>query len=130
MWMRASLIKPNREVTPGMFSRVRFPLGPPATALCVAESALGADQGQRFAFVVDSNDIVHYRKVAVGRQHGGLRVVKKGISAGEKVVVSGLQRVRDGLKVHPKPYRVGWFGFADMPGQKTETDEQDGEHKQ
>jgi RND family efflux transporter MFP subunit len=113
LWMRATLVAPNREVSPGLFSRVRFPLGPASPALCVAEAALGTDQGQRFVFVVDSDDVVHYRKVAVGRQHGGLRVVKSGLQAGERIVVSGLQRVRDGVKVRPKP--------VDMPGQQIET---------
>jgi RND family efflux transporter MFP subunit len=113
LWMRASLVKPNRDIAPGMFSRVRFPLGPPRTALCVAEAALGTDQGQRFVFVVGSDNKVIYRKVTVGRQHGGLRAIKSGLAPSERIVVSGLQRVRDGVLIRPvdKP----------MPGQNIET---------
>ncbi len=62
------------------------------------EPALGADQGQKFIYVVDDKNEVSYRRVQVGKLHGQLRVITKGVSPGERVVINGLQRVRPALR--------------------------------
>lgn len=100
--VRGVFPNPDRLLTPGLFVRVRIPIGEPYRALLVPEPALGADQGQKFLYVVDNKNEVSYRRVQVGRLHGQLRVVTEGVSPGERVVVSGLQRVRPGAKVAPK----------------------------
>ncbi|HUY90423.1 MAG TPA: efflux RND transporter periplasmic adaptor subunit [Pirellulales bacterium] len=100
--VRGVFPNPDRLLTPGLFVRVRVPIGVPYRALLVPEPALGADQGQKFLYVVDDKNEVSYRRVRVGRLHGQLRVVTEGVSPGERVVVSGLQRVRPGAKVAPK----------------------------
>jgi RND family efflux transporter MFP subunit len=92
----------DRLLSPGLFVRIRVPIGKPYRALLVPEPALGADQGQKFLYVVDGKDEVSYRRVEVGRLYGQLRVITDGIAPGERVVVSGLQRVRPGIKVDPK----------------------------
>ena len=116
LWMRAELIAPDRPVQPGMFSRVRFPLNEPADALCVSESALVQSQGKRSLFVVDeSNKVKELKNLTFGRQHGALRVVKDGLKETDRVVVTGLQRIKDGLDVIPQKLENG------MPGQKTGT---------
>lgn len=103
MWMRAEFINPKRSIKPGMFIRVRFPLGRPRESLLIAEQALGTDQGQKFVFVVGPDNKVEYRAVKVGRlQEDGLRVIRDGLKPGERVVVSGLQRVRAGTVLTPK----------------------------
>src|SRR6185437_12721631 len=110
-------------LVPGMFVRVRLPIGKEQKALLVAEKALVTDQGQKFVYVVkDENSAEHegevdYRRVEIGRLHDGLRVIKPykenldaqgklisrvGVKPNEKVVVSGLQRVRPGIKVKIK----------------------------
>jgi membrane fusion protein, multidrug efflux system len=94
--------KPSRPIPPGLYVRVRFPLGRPHPAVLVAEQALGSDQGQKFLYVVGSNNKVAYRRVQLGRQHGGLREIKEGVRPGEQVVVSGLQRVRADIEVRPE----------------------------
>lgn len=112
LWFRAEFVKPDRAIAPGMFARVKFPLGPSHKAICVAEEALATDQGQRFVYKVvekplkvDGKDtlvpVAEYVKVTVGRQHGGLRIVTSGLTAGDRIVVSGLQRVRSGSAVQP-----------------------------
>jgi RND family efflux transporter MFP subunit len=88
---------------PGMFVRVRLPLGKPRKALLVDEKALGTDQGQKYLLVVDSNNVVDYRRVKTGPQEqGGLRVIEQGLKPNEWVIISGLQMVRPGSKVVPE----------------------------
>lgn len=53
--------------------------------------------------VVGSDDKVAYREVALGPTHEGLRIVVKGLEPGDRVVVSGLQRVRPGMLVQARP---------------------------
>jgi multidrug efflux system membrane fusion protein len=100
--LRGLFANPHNGLSSGLYVRVRLPIGDPFPALLIAEKALGADQGQRFVYVVDANDQVEYRRIKVGRLYDGQRVVTDGLKPGEKVVVSGLQRVRPGITVTPK----------------------------
>jgi multidrug efflux system membrane fusion protein len=81
---------------------MRLPIGGPYQALLISEQSLGADQGQKFVYVVDGANQVSYRLVQVGRAYGRLRVVAEGLKPTEKIVVSGLQRVRPGAEVAPQ----------------------------
>jgi RND family efflux transporter MFP subunit len=92
----------DRLLSPGLFARVRLPIGAPYQALLISEQALGTDQGQKFVFVVNDKNEVVYRRVKIGRAHDGMRVVTEGLKMGEKIVVTGLQRVQHGAKVDPK----------------------------
>jgi RND family efflux transporter MFP subunit len=111
--VRGAFPNPNELLVPGMFVRVRLPIGKPQQATLIAEKALVTDQGQKFVYVVkDENETEHegkveYRAVKIGRLHEGLRVIKEGVAPNEKVVVSGLQRVRPDIKVK--------FKNIDMP---------------
>jgi RND family efflux transporter MFP subunit len=100
--LRALFTNPDRALTPGLFVRIRLPVGNPYKPLLVAEEALGTDQGQKFLYVVDTAKKVDYRRVKVGRLHDGLRVITDGLTVREMVVVSGLQRVRPGIEVNPE----------------------------
>ena len=92
----------DRSLRPGLFVRVRLPIGQPYRALLVSEEALGTDQGQKFVYVIGSDNKAQYRRVQVGKLQNGQRVVLKGLDEGERVVVSGLQRVRPGAAVQPR----------------------------
>jgi len=106
--VRASLNNPKpRVLSPGLFMRVRLPVGSPHKSVLVAEQALGTDQGRKFVYVVNDKNEVVYRPVQVGRLLEGKRVINEGLSTGERVVVSGLQRVRPGAKVDPKDEDLG-----------------------
>jgi len=100
--VRGQLPNPDNLLAPGLFVRVRLPIGQPYRALLVPEQAIGSDQGQKFVYVVSPQNKAMYRRVQVGKQQGSQRVVLKGLSEGEPVVVSGLQRVRPGAEVQPK----------------------------
>jgi multidrug efflux system membrane fusion protein len=84
-----------RMLLPGMFVRIRLPLGPPASATLVAEQAIGTDQGQKYVYVVNDQGAVEYRRVALGPlQDDGLRVIREGVTTADQVIVSGLQLVQ------------------------------------
>jgi RND family efflux transporter MFP subunit len=100
--VRAVINNPDRLLSPGLFVRLRFPVGAPHQALLVKEEALGTDQGQRFLYVVNDKDEIEYRRVKVGMLTHGRRVIEDGLKANERVVVNGLQRVRPGDKVTAK----------------------------
>lgn len=100
--LRGIFPNPKRILSPGMFARIRLPIGEPHPAILIAEEALGSDQGQRFLYVVNDQNEVVYRPVQVGSLHDKLRVIKSGLEEGEQVVLEGLQRVRPGIKVRPQ----------------------------
>ena len=70
-------------------------------ALLIPEQAVGTDQGQKFVYVVNDQDTVESRKVALGPSFDGLRVVREGIQLQDWVVVNGLMAARPGVKVKP-----------------------------
>lgn len=90
-----------KYLTPGMFVRVRLPIGPPHSALLVSERAIGSDQRQKFLLTVNKSNVVQYRQVELGSLRDGQRVIESGLKADDWVIVQGLQRVRPGLTVSP-----------------------------
>jgi RND family efflux transporter MFP subunit len=111
----------DRMLSPGLFVRVRLPIGKPYRALLVSEQALGSDQGQKFVYVVDNDNKAQYRRVQVGKLQQGRRVIVEGLSTGERVVVSGLQRVRPGAVVEPKILASTAQQSHGEPSETTET---------
>jgi RND family efflux transporter MFP subunit len=99
---RAILDNPQRVLLPGYFVRVRIPLEKNDKALWVPDVALGADQGGAYVLVVNKDDVVEQRKVETGPLEGGMRVIEKGLSPGDRVIVSGLLQAVPGHKVSPQ----------------------------
>lgn len=100
--IRGIFPNPNRDIVPGLFVRVRIPIGVQENALLVPEEALGSDQGGRFALIVNSQDEVERRTVKAGSKHGRLIVIDEGLRADDRVVINGIQRARPGLVVAPE----------------------------
>jgi RND family efflux transporter MFP subunit len=94
VWVRGVFPNPDKFLAPGLFVRVKLPTGEPHKAVLIPERSLATDQGQKFIWVVDDQNHATYTRVELGAQHGSQRVVTKGIRAGDRVIVSGLQRVR------------------------------------
>lgn len=103
--IRAELDNQDRLLSPGLFVRLRFPVGAAQEALMVKEEALGADQGERYVYVVDPEDKVQYRRVKVGVLRDGKREIREGINATDRVIITGLQRVKPGDQVIAQPYK-------------------------
>jgi RND family efflux transporter MFP subunit len=100
--VRAVVENRDRYFSPGLFVRVRLEIGLPHKAILVSDQALGSNQGEKFLYVVNAQKKVEKRTVEVGRLHKGRREITKGLKPDEYVVVRGLQRVRDDVKVTPK----------------------------
>jgi RND family efflux transporter MFP subunit len=92
---------PDEIMMPGLFVRVRIPVGREEQAMLVSQRALGADQGGRFVLVVGSEDVVEQRYVKVCPEIDGMAVIESGLRPDDRVVVKGVQRARPGAKVTP-----------------------------
>ena len=105
--LRLRGIFPNadRLLSPGLFVRIRLPIGEPHQSLIVPEAALGTDQGRKFLYVVDDKNLAQYTPVTIGSEFGeGMRVVTDGLKPNDRVVVTGLQRImKPGQAVTPTP---------------------------
>jgi RND family efflux transporter MFP subunit len=99
--MRGLFPNKDRALTPGLFVRVRVPLGGSHDALLVSDRAVDTDQGQKVLYVVNRDKVVEKRLVKLGGLHDGLREIESGIKAKEQVITEGIQRVRAGLAVAP-----------------------------
>jgi RND family efflux transporter MFP subunit len=104
---RAVLDNKDGLFTPGMFARVQLLGTAEREAILIEERAIGTDQTQNFVLVVAADNKVEYRPVQLGRSIRGLRIVNKGLKAGDVIVVNGLQRVRPGTPVTPKRTTMG-----------------------
>ncbi len=123
--MRGVFKNPHGTLKAGLFIRVRLPIGSAYRTLLVPDEALQSDQGRKYVYVVKSvtqedeegtkeqKDIVEYRRVEPGQAVGGLRVIKAlkkdkagkildGLEPGDRVIISGMQRVRPNLAVKAK----------------------------
>ncbi len=108
----ANPLPPNgrRLMSPGMFVRIRLPLGQPHSALLVIDQAIGSDQGLKFVYVVDSENKVQYRQIKTGAlQDDGLRVIEEGLAETDRVVISGLQQVRPRMVIEPEETAMPTF---------------------
>jgi RND family efflux transporter MFP subunit len=110
--VRAILQNANNLLLPGYFVRVRVPLGPAQDALLVPDVALGSDQGGRYVLIVNQDNVVEQRKVEIGALVDGMRVIAKGITASDRVVVSGILRAIPGNKVDPQTAPTAQGGGA------------------
>jgi RND family efflux transporter MFP subunit len=102
--IRVRGVFPNKEqvLLPGLFGRVRSPIGRAHKALLITDRALDTDQGQKILYLVNDTNEVVTRLVRVGALHDGLREITDGLKPGERVIVKGLQQVRPGSTVEPK----------------------------
>ena len=99
--MRAALPNPKVELIPGQFVRVRVAIGKIDSALLVDDTAVQSNQTGSYVMVVDADNVVEQRSVTTGPVEGQLRVVTKGLNAGDKVVIGSLQRAVAGKSVDP-----------------------------
>ena len=108
---RAEIPNPDRALRPGMLMTVVL-LKNPRETLFVPESAIVASGRQSFVFRVDSasGNRVERREVQIGARRAGEAEVLAGLAAGDRVVVHGTQRVRDGQVVQVMPAGAGAAG--------------------
>ncbi len=99
----ARAVFPNEDhlMAPGFFAKIRIPGSGEYDGLLIRDLAVGDDQGSSYVWVLDAEDKAVYRPVELGPLLDGLRVVRSGLDAGDRVVILGLMAVRNGLKVNP-----------------------------
>jgi len=102
-----AVFKNDGRIVPGLFARIRIPLSEKHPAVLIQESAIGTDQANKFVLTLTQTNTVEYRPVTLGPEIEGKRVVRTGLTAGEQIVVNGLQRVRPGMPVTPEVESTG-----------------------
>jgi membrane fusion protein, multidrug efflux system len=97
---RAVFANADGIFTPGMFGRIRVPGSPPYSALLIPDAAIGSEQARKYVLVVDDGGVVRQKYVMPGQLDDGLRVIKDGLVASDRVIVNGLMHARPGIKVN------------------------------
>ncbi|MBP1751530.1 MAG: efflux transporter, family, subunit [Geobacteraceae bacterium] len=95
---------PGNLLRPGQFAKVRARIGTEMNALLVPQRAVTDMQGKLMVAVVGPDNKVTIRSVEAGQRVGQLQVISKGLNPGEKVVSEGVQKVKEGMPVSPKPF--------------------------
>lgn len=91
--VRAVFDNSDGKLTPGLFARVRLGSPEEIKAVLITDRALITDQNKKFVLVVGEGNKTERREVKLDNIVGGLRIVNSGLKAGEKIVVSGTQRI-------------------------------------
>lgn len=95
---------PGNSLRPGQYGRVRTATSVQSGALLVPQRAVTELQGSYQVAVVDSQNKVDIRTVKVGERTGSQWLINDGLKPGERVIAEGVQKVRPGMQVNPKPF--------------------------
>lgn len=99
---RAVFDNSKGEYTPGLYARLKLVGSGTYSAMLIKDEAVGTDLGKKFVLVVDKDNKATYRNVDLGPKLEGLRIVRSGLAKDDRIVVSGLQRVRPGSPIDPQ----------------------------
>jgi membrane fusion protein (multidrug efflux system) len=97
--IRAEFKNQNFVLNPGQYVKVQIQSSIPKKGLVIPQGAVQSALGGKFVMVVDENDIIRTKNVELGYSFESKVVVKKGLTAGERVITQGIQQVRSGEKV-------------------------------
>jgi membrane fusion protein (multidrug efflux system) len=93
---------PDATLLPGIFSRVKIQTGEKSGVFLVPQRAIAELQGVRTVYLVGKEGTVETRTVTATERLGNLWAIEKGLEAGDRVIVEGIQRVQPGMKVNVK----------------------------
>jgi RND family efflux transporter MFP subunit len=113
--LRASFDNSKGQFTPGLAAKLRMEDPTPYDAVLVPDRAIGTDQTKKFVYVVGAAGPPQFREVKLGSLHGGMRVIRGNVKAGENVVVDGLQRIIPGVPVAAQVLKVDAEGMPIFP---------------
>jgi membrane fusion protein, multidrug efflux system len=99
---RAQFSNADGLFTPGMFARVQVPGSAPYQALLLPDTAIGTEQSRKYVLILSAENTAVQRYVTLGDIVDGLRVIRTGLAADERVIVNGLIQARLGAKVTPQ----------------------------
>jgi len=100
--IEASFPNPDHFLRPGQYARLRAVIDEKKDAILVPQTAVQELQGTYSVAVVGNDNKVTLRQVQAGERVGALWLIDSGLNAGEKVIVEGLQKVREGSQVTPQ----------------------------
>jgi multidrug efflux system membrane fusion protein len=105
--IRGRAVFENKDglLTPGFFGRLRL-FGGEHEALLIPDSAIASDQSRKIVFTVADDGTVGTKLVELGPIVDGLRVIRSGLEASDRIVIDGLQRARPGSKVKPEEGKI------------------------
>lgn len=98
--LRGELANTDETFLPGMFVRVKIPVGARSDAILVHDRALSTDIGGKFLLLVNKDGVVQRRPVEIGRSVGEMRIIKSGLSLEDTYILKGVQMVFPGMKVN------------------------------
>ncbi len=103
--IKTRLIFPNDKgmLKPGMNTSVRVKNSSAQQSIIIPNKAISEQLGEFFVYVVGDSSKVTQRKVALGKQIGTNIIVKDGLKQGEKIVVEGIQKLREGAVITTAP---------------------------
>jgi multidrug efflux system membrane fusion protein len=104
--VRATFDNADGALLPGLYARIAVGGGAPHPAILIDDRAVSTDQAKKFVLVVDAQSRAQYREVTLGNTYEGLRIITKGLKPGDRIVVSGLQRVHPGDVVKARPVEM------------------------
>lgn len=99
---RAVFDNSDGRFTPGLYARLKLIGSNTYAATLIKDAAVGTDLGKKYVLVLGNDNSVNYRAVEMGPKMEGLRIIRTGLSKGEKIVVNGLQRAMPGSIVDPQ----------------------------
>jgi membrane fusion protein, multidrug efflux system len=99
---RALFANKDHALLPGLFVRVRLPIGHQDRALLTRSDAIGASQEGSYVLVVGADNVVQRKIVKTGQRQGQLQIIESGLDPGDWVVTEGTQRAFPGAKVAPQ----------------------------
>ncbi|MGE4286597.1 MAG: efflux RND transporter periplasmic adaptor subunit [Phycisphaerae bacterium] len=101
---RGIINNPDKMLYPGMYVRIKAPIGEKENAILIKERAICTDLSGKYVYLVSGEDnIVSKANVECGQLEGDMRVILSGITAEDTYIVEGVQKARPGVPVSPIP---------------------------
>ena len=125
--VKAVVPNPNRELLPGQYTRVKWPLEERLGALLIPEESILIEQGGVYVYVVLPNNRVERRLIFVGPIVDGKMIVDKGLEAGEQIIIHGINKVLHGSLADPVDSKVYDEELAAAKKAKVETPDETAE---
>ena len=100
--IRATFANNDNSLLPGLFARIKLVGSDSYQGILIDEKAIGTDLNNKYVLLVNAENQLEYRAVKLGEKVNGLRIVREGLSANDKIVVNGLQRVMPNIQIAPK----------------------------
>ncbi|MBB1269013.1 efflux RND transporter periplasmic adaptor subunit [Shewanella sp. SR44-3] len=99
--LRASFDNAEGDLLPGLFAKIRLAGSASYDGVLIDDKAIGTDLSSKYVLLVNDTNQLEYRPVTLGEKVHGLRIVTQGLTAKDRIVINGMQKVRPGMQVEP-----------------------------